>query len=120
LGFVDVENGDTCQAGTDPDGSCHSDGTGNDQEAPPGIGRSIQPGVPCPETVLVAVMSDGTYLLVGYPQGEPAAFAVGEDADLLRQGLEGAFGNPKDGENGNSNGTVAPGNGARRAEKVQP
>jgi hypothetical protein len=65
-------------------------------------------------------MSDGSYLLVGYPQGEPAAFAVGEDADLLRQGLEGAFGNPKEWENGNSNGTVAPENGARRAEKVQP
>jgi hypothetical protein len=40
-------------------------------------------------------MSDGSYLLVGYPQGEPVAFAVREDVDLLRRGLEGAFGTPQ-------------------------
>lgn len=115
-----MENGDTCQAGTDPDGSCHSDGPGNGQEVPPGIGCSIRPGVPCPETVLIVVMSDGTYLLVGYPQGEPAAFVAGEDADLLRQGLDGAFGKPKGREHSNGNGTLAPGNGALHTEKVQP
>lgn len=37
------------------------------QEAPPGIGLSISPGVSCPETVLVARMYDGSYLLVTYP-----------------------------------------------------
>lgn len=94
IGVVGVENGEICQGGTDPYGPCRS--SSNDQEAPPGIGRSIRPGVPCPETVLVAVMSDGSYLLVGYPQGEPAAFMAGEDADLLRQELERVFRNPKD------------------------
>lgn len=68
-----------------------------DQELPPGIDHSIRPGVPCPETVLVAVMSDSSYLLVGYPQSEPAAFVTGEDADLLRDALAGAFGYPTDG-----------------------
>lgn len=37
-------------------------------------------------------MTDGGYLLVAYPQGEPAAFVVGKDADLLRWELAAAFG----------------------------
>ena len=72
--------------------------------------------------VLVAVMNDGSYLLVGYPQGEPAAFVVREDADLLQRGLEGAFGNSADEaarRNDNSNGTAVPGNGVLHIEKPQ-
>lgn len=85
-----MENCSSCQTGNPvSDGSRYCGGTGEyqDHEASPGIGRSIRPGVPCPETVLVAVMSDGSYLLVGYPQSEPAAFVVGEDTYLLRQAI---------------------------------
>lgn len=46
--------------------------------------------------VLVVVLSNGSYLLVGYPVGAPAAFVTAEDAGLLRQGLDGAFGHRKD------------------------
>ncbi len=102
----------------------HSDGAGacQDHEVPTAIGHSIRPDVPCPETVLVAVMNDGSYLLVGYPQGEPAAFVVREDTDVLRRGLEGAFGNPTDeaaGWNDDSNGTAVRGNGALGIKKAQ-
>jgi hypothetical protein len=40
---------------------------GHDQDRTPPHGRphSINPGVPCPETVLVAIMTTGSYLLVG-------------------------------------------------------
>ncbi|MGQ0717069.1 MAG: hypothetical protein ACT4NP_07085 [Pseudonocardiales bacterium] len=72
--------------------------------------------------MLVAVMNDGSYLLVGYPQGEPAAFVVREDTDVLRRGLEGAFGNPTDeaaGWNDDSNGTAVRGNGALGIKKAQ-
>lgn len=69
----------------------HADGKG--RPASLGIEHSIRPGVPCPETVLVAVMTDGSYLLVGYPQGIPAAFVVPKDAAPLRQALGTAFGN---------------------------
>lgn len=69
----------------------HADGTG--RPASPGLVHSIRPGVPCPETVLVAVMTDGSYLLVGYPQGMPAAFIVPEDAAPLRHALATAFEN---------------------------
>lgn len=57
-----------------------------------GIGHSICPGAPVPATVLVVVMSDGSYLLVGYPQGEPSAYVIAEDAVTLRQALGTAFG----------------------------
>lgn len=43
--------------------------TGNGQHGQQGIDHSISPGVPCPQTVPLAVMSDGGYLLVGYPHG---------------------------------------------------
>lgn len=70
-------------------------GTGHDnQEPPPRITHSIRPGVLCPETVLVARMTDGSYLLMAYPQSEPAAFIARENADVLRQALQGAFGSP--------------------------
>lgn len=57
-----------------------------------GLTHSVRTGVPCPDTVLVVMLSDGSYLLVGYPVGAPAAFVAAEDAGLLRQGLDGAFG----------------------------
>lgn len=106
---------------TDTGNFPHGDDTSNGQEAPPGIARSIRPAVPCPETVLAAVMSDGSYLLLGYPQGEPAAFVVGDDADLLRQALQAAFGYATDSAvSGNSNRTVVPGNRAPHPQQVQP
>jgi hypothetical protein len=83
---------------------------GHDDQKP-GLDHSIRPGVPCPETVLVARMTDGSYLLMAYPQRVPAAFVVKTEADLLRQVLDGAFGSPPDdATSGNgtdtSNGTV--------------
>lgn len=70
----------------------HHDVTRNGHHAQGTIEHSIRPGVPCPETVLVAAMTDGSCLLLAYPQGEPAAFAVGKDADPLRWELAAAFG----------------------------
>ena len=55
------------------------------------IMRSVIPGVPCPETLLVVVMSNGGYLLVGYPQGGPTAYVDGHDAGPLSQALRAAF-----------------------------
>jgi hypothetical protein len=63
------------RAGWITDGQAHSNGLDQreGQEAAPGISieYSISPGVPCPQTVLVAVMTDGSYLVMSYPQGEP-------------------------------------------------
>ncbi len=106
------------QAGQDPDGLCRGDGRDEGREAPRGIDHSIRPGVPCPETVLLAVMSDGSYLLVSYPRGEPAAFVAREDTDLLRQALEAAFGSTDEAVRGNGKGT--PGNETLRTRQVQP
>ena len=78
----------------------HGNDTGNGQKELPDIGHSIRPGVPVPETVLVAVMSDGSYRLVGYPQSEPAAFVVRDDAGSLRQALRAAFGRSTGGRAG--------------------
>lgn len=119
-----MEHGDN-RTGADTDGFRHGDGMDKreSQEAPPGIGHSIRPDMPVPDTVLVAVMNDGSYLLVGYPQREPAAFVIAEDAGSLRQALEAAFGNPTDeavSGNGNSNGIVVAGNGALDTKTVQP
>lgn len=66
----------------------------NDDVNMGGLTHSISPGVQCPATVLVVVMTTGSYLLVQYPEGEPAALVTAEDAGLLRQGLEQAFGHP--------------------------
>ncbi|MGH3940932.1 MAG: hypothetical protein ACRDTG_20300 [Pseudonocardiaceae bacterium] len=60
-----------------------------------GFTHSIRPGVRCPATVLVVAMTTGSYLLVKYLEGEPAALVIAEDAQLLRQGLEQAFGHPQ-------------------------
>ncbi|MGH3797264.1 MAG: hypothetical protein ACRDSP_20510 [Pseudonocardiaceae bacterium] len=57
-----------------------------------GIDHSICPSAPVPATVLVVVLSDGSCLLVGYPQGEPSAFVIAEDAMPLRHALAAAFG----------------------------
>ncbi len=94
-----MKHEDTCQAGADTDNGCHcvSDDQPNNhdnQEVPPGIDHSISPDVPCPETVLIARMTDGSYLLMAYPQREPAAFVTRENADVLQQALQGAFGSP--------------------------
>ncbi len=70
----------------------HAEGTA--RPAWPGIEHSIHPGVPCPETVLVAVMMDGSYLLLSHPQGRPAAFVAPKDATPLLRALASAFGNP--------------------------
>lgn len=58
------------------------------------------------------MLSDGSYLLVGYPQGEPAAFVTVADAGLLRQGLDGAF--------GPTNAAMATGNKVMDTKKVRP
>lgn len=92
-----MKHEDNCQAGVGPDNGRRGAGTdqGNshhDQETAPGIKHSINPGVPCPETVLVAAMTDGSYLLMTYPRREPVAFVARDHADLLRQALAGAFG----------------------------
>ncbi len=42
-------------------------------------------------------MTDGSYLLMAYPQREPAAFVARDDAGLLRQALAGAFGSSMEG-----------------------
>ena len=59
-----------------------------------GIEHSVRPVAPCPDTVLVAVMTDGSYLLMAYPLGEPTAFVVAKDAVGLRRELAAAFGYP--------------------------
>ncbi|MGH3694037.1 MAG: hypothetical protein ACRDRX_08645 [Pseudonocardiaceae bacterium] len=41
-------------------------------------------------------MTDGSYLLMAYPQREPAAFVVRDDAGPLREALAAAFGNSLD------------------------
>ena len=57
--------------------------------------RQHRPGMPCPETLLVAVMTDGSYLLMAYPLGEPTALVVAKDAGGLRRELTAAFGSPE-------------------------
>lgn len=74
-------------------GNLHGD---NDGDGRSGLTHSVRPGVACPETVLAAVLSDGSYLLVGHPHGEPAAFIAADDAALMRQALTTAFGHPND------------------------
>lgn len=78
-------------AGRDTDDQRHGDVGGNGN-VPWVIEYSIRSGAPCPETVLVAVMTDGSYLLMAYPLGEPVAFVVAKDAVPLRPELAAAFG----------------------------
>jgi hypothetical protein len=91
-----MENEHSCQAGTDN----WCPGTGEDQSRQPQQSESTtrhrhrtkhQYRRACPETVLVVLMSNGSYVLVGYPQGGPAAFITAEDAGSLRQVLTAAF-----------------------------
>jgi hypothetical protein len=63
------------------------------QKAASGIEFSVRPGVLSLETVLVAVMTDGSYLLMAYPQREPAVLVAPNDAGSLREALAAAFGN---------------------------
>jgi hypothetical protein len=88
------------------------------QELPPGIGRSIRLDVPCRETMLVAVMSDGSYPLVVYPPDEPAALAVEEKA-LLKQALAGEFGKHRDDQAASGNDSGTPERGTLGAKQVQ-
>lgn len=103
-----MENEHSCQAGTNTNNGRHGDG--QDQHAgkaapPLGVEYSISPDVPCPKTVLVAVMTDGSYLLMAYPQREPAAFVTRDDAGPLRQALVEAFWSPSgEAATGNGNG----------------
>lgn len=66
---------------------CHDDSDGTAG----GLDHSIRPDVPCPESVLVLATNGGGYLLVGYPQGEPAAFIAAVDAAPMRETLAAAF-----------------------------
>jgi hypothetical protein len=68
----------------------HRNGVDGPQQR--GIEHSIRPASLCPETVLVVVMTDGSYLLMAYPLGEPAAFVIAKDAVPLRRELAAAFG----------------------------
>ncbi len=99
-----MENKSDGQASRDTGGAGHGDGRGmgNGRLLLRGSMRSFRPGAPCPETVLVAVMSNGSYLLVGYPQGGPTAWVVQNDADPLRQALQTAFGSPAGGVSGDT------------------
>lgn len=55
------------------------------------VRRSIRPGAPVPDTVLVAEMSDGSLFLHGWRDG-PSAYILAEDAGPLRRELAAAFG----------------------------
>jgi hypothetical protein len=101
-GIVGVQHEHNCQAGAGTDNGRRGAGTDqcnshNNQEAAPGIEHRIRPGFPCLETVVVAAMTDGSYLLMAYRQREPTAFVARDDAALLRQALAEAFGNSMEG-----------------------
>jgi hypothetical protein len=120
-----VDHEGDCQASMGTDNARHSAGLEQyeDQEAPPGIDHNISPGVSCPATVLVARMYDGGYLLMAYPQREPAAFVVQDDAGPLQQALAKAFENSKEeivrgSENGKRTDTVVPGYEALHGEQI--
>lgn len=55
------------------------------------LSRSIRPGVPLPDTLLVAQMCDGGLLLQGWRDG-PSAYVISQDTGPLRQALATAFG----------------------------
>lgn len=106
----------------DSDGLHDSDHTEQREghEPPPCIERSIRPDMACPETTLVAIMSDGSYLLMAYPRGEPAAFVVEEEADLLKQALARAFGKHRDERAASRNSSGTSEHGTLGAKQVQP
>jgi hypothetical protein len=81
-----------------------------------GLDRSICPGTPVPATVLVVVLNDGSYLLVGYPQSGPSAYVTAEDAVPLRQALAAAFGS----EQPAGNKAAIPGSDLMRGKATQP
>jgi hypothetical protein len=83
------------------------------------LDHSICPGVSCPETVLVARMTGGSYLLMAYPHREPAAFVVSADADLLHRALQAAFGHPA-AEVAGGNGHPEPDDSALPTKQAQP
>jgi hypothetical protein len=77
------------------DANDHRHRNGVDGHQQRGIEHSIRPASPCPDTVLVAVMTDGSYLLMAYPLGEPTALVVAKDAGGLQRELAAAFGSPE-------------------------
>ena len=57
-----------------------------------GLERSIRPGVPIPETLLVAQLCNGALLLQDWRDGV-SAYVIPQDAGPLRHALATAFGN---------------------------
>ena len=110
-----MKNGESCHTGgPDTEGFSHHGGTGQCHD--PGVSSSIEhritPGMPCPEVVRVTVITDGSHLLLSYPQGELAAFVACEDICFLRQEFRGVFGSSTGettSENRKSNGIVISG-----------
>lgn len=114
IGIKHVEHEDN-QLDEGTDNQPHGDSQDQQQL---GIGRSIRPGAPCPETILVAVMTDGSYLLVGYPRGELTTFIAAQDAGSLREALAEAFGHSTD-EVVSRNGNGIPEHEPRSTEQAQ-
>lgn len=56
-----------------------------------GLERSIRPGVPIPETLLVAQLCNGALLLQDWRDGV-SAYVIPQDAGPLRHALATAFG----------------------------
>ncbi len=79
------------QSGQDIEALRHDDMPPQEQPAPRGLSRSIRPGVPAPETVLIVEMGGGALLLQGWRDG-PSAYVSAEDAGPLRQALAAAYG----------------------------
>jgi hypothetical protein len=59
----------------------------------PGLVDSVRPGVPYPDTVMVARMTDDSDVLCSQ-SGHPAAVVAAQDAGPLRAALADAFGDP--------------------------
>lgn len=70
---ADNRAGSGTSEGRNSDGMHQREG----QETPPANEGSIRPGMGCLETMLVARLNEGSYLLMSYSQGEPGAFVIG-------------------------------------------
>lgn len=84
-----MEHENSGQAGKDTDGFRRGD---DSDELPPlpGVGRSIQPGVSMPPTVLSTELANGTLIIQGRPDG-PRVHLSPDDAIPLRRELAAAF-----------------------------
>ena len=74
-----------------PDRDSNGRGYGAGNQPSSGLDHCIRPGLPMPETVLLAVMTDGGLLLQGWRSG-PCAYMCAADAAPLLRTLEAAFG----------------------------